>query len=811
MTDDAKLLAYLKRVTAELQYAKRQLRDLEDASREPIAVVGMACRAPGGVDSPEGLWDLVSGEVDAVREVPSDRGWDLERVYDADMGGVGTTYTVDGGFLDDVAGFDPEFFGISPRDALAMDPQQRLLLECAWEACERACIDPTSLMGSDTGVFAGGLATDYGKGVTRIPSGMEGLLQIGRISNMLAGRITHALGLQGPALAVDTGCSSSLVALHLACQALRAGQCSLALAGGVMVYSTPEHFVEYSRLGMLSRRGRCRSYSAAADGMGWGEGAGMLLLERLSHARRHRHRVFAQIRGTALTSDGRGNGLLAPNGLSQQQAMRRALRDAGIPPHHVDAVEGHGTGTVLGDTLEARALQQVYGRDRHPERPLWLGSVKSNIAHSQAAAGAIGIIKMSMALGHGVLPRSLYSDLPVPDIDWDRAGVRLLKETVSWPSTGRPRMAAVSGTGVSGVNAHVILEQAADQDVPRRPPSQDPRAPAVPLVISARTPAALRAQAARLRAFLQDRPELDTADVAHSLATTRTSFAHRAAVPAEDRDQALRALGALAEGTTEPGLIRNPGGRGRAAGLPRVTADAVEAYLNGETVGWKTVLAQTPPLEAGTRPVEADTRPVEADTRPVELPTYAFQRRRYWLHDPRPAPATEVPGSDLSLQYQGIEHRGALVVAGLTTPTNNADDQDGLVAVTHVWERFIADGLADRLTGAAGNSALHAVYTDYESDHNGDFTYLLGYAVDDPAALPDGMQIRRIPASKYAVFTSGRGPLLKTGLAAWRRIWELEDSGRLPGERTYVADFEVHEHHDPDLQDGLSRIYVGIR
>ncbi|UGT45356.1 type I polyketide synthase [Nocardia yamanashiensis] len=557
MADDDELRRYLKKTAKELYDTKQRLRTLTDRMREPIAIVGMSCRYPGGVRSPEQLWQLTADGVDAIGGYPADRGWDLARLFDPDPDAAGTIYTRDGGFLDEIGDFDAAFFGIGPREAAAMDPQQRLMLEAAWEALEDAGIDPNSLRGSETGVFAGVIHQHYGPriGSATIGAETEGHAYLGVSNSVLAGRIAYTFGFTGPAIAVDTACSSSLVAIHLACQALRSGDTDVALAGGVTVMSDPSLLIAFARQRALSGDARCKAFAAAADGTGFSEGLGMLVLERLSDAQRAGHHVLAVIRGSAVNQDGASNGLTAPNGPSQERVIAQALAGAGLEPADIDAVEAHGTGTMLGDPIEARALIGVYGAGRAGE-PLYLGSLKSNIGHTSAAAGVGGVIKMVQAMRHGVLPKTLHVDEPTPHVDWSAGTVRLLEDSRPWPHGERVRRAGVSSFGASGTNAHLILEEA-PAVVPAAPSAEAetpaaadvaPRvtADSVALVVSAKSEAALRTQADRLRQWLLERPEVDAHELAHALASSRALLDWRGAVTGRDRDELLAGLADLA-------------------------------------------------------------------------------------------------------------------------------------------------------------------------------------------------------------------------------------------------------------------------
>ncbi len=625
--EEQKAVTYLRRALLDLNETRRRLHDAESRLTEPIAIIGMGCRYPGGVRSPEDLWELVAAGRDAVSELPCNRGWDPEALAPASPDDPTATYK--GGFIDDVCDFDAEFFGIGEEEARLMDPQQRLLLETAWEACEYAGVDIGALRGSDTGVFTGiGMITYAAWMFGAVSETVDGYCTLGTAGSMISGRLAHVLKLEGPAITVDTACSASSVSLHLACQALRQGDSSMALAGGAAIMATPWMYIasnpEMKGIA-LGREARCRSFADAAtvNSLVLAEGAGMVLLERLSDARRHGREVLGVIRGSAYNQDGASNGLTAPNGLAHERVIRRALRNSGLSPDQVDAVEAHGIGTMLGDPIEAQALIACYGRGREADRPLWMGSMKSNLGHTQAAGGVGGVIKMIMAMRHGVLPKTLHVDAPSRLIDWSSGAVSLLVEPAPWVKGDQPRRAAAHSFGMSGTNAHIILEEVPPGEAPAPSPERRARLEGasgtpVPWPISGRGEEGLRRQAQRLAQFLAERPELDVADIGRSLAA-RPSLSHRVVLAGANRSELLERL----EQVCESGL---------AAGAPEGSADPgsygafaslAHAWVAGSEVDWEPLFA-------------------ELDARPVRLPTYAFARRHHWI-DSSPLWAADGP------------------------------------------------------------------------------------------------------------------------------------------------------------------------
>ncbi|HMC49937.1 MAG TPA: type I polyketide synthase, partial [Solirubrobacterales bacterium] len=573
MADRETLSKYLRRVTGELRQTQQRLHAMERREAEPVAIVGMSCRFPGGVGSAEDLWDLVVAGADAIGPFPTNRGWRLGSLFHPDPAHGGTSYASEGGFIEGADRFDADFFQINPLEAQAMDPAQRHLLEVSWEALENAAVDPLSLRGEPVGVFTGISTADYSI-VPKVEPQIEGYFGFGCSPSFAAGRISYFLGVEGPALTVDTACSSSLVAMHLAMRALRSGECTLGLVGGATVRATPKMFTEFSRLRGLAPDGRSKSFSDEADGTGWGEGVGVLVLERLSDAERNGRRPLALLRGSSINQDGASNGQTAPNGTAQERVIRQALADARLAPRDIDAVEAHGTGTSLGDPIEAGALIATYGQER--ERPLYLGSIKSNVGHTEAAAGVAGVIKVAMAMRAGSLPRTLHAERPSSKIDWASGSVELLSESQPWLATGRPRRAGVSSFGASGTNAHVVVEEAPPRREDERggegssePVSSEEQAFAGPLpfVLSAKSRAALRESAARLRRRLEADPSTSLVDLAWSLASTRAALEHRGVAIADDPARLSAALEALARGSSSPDLALGRARRGKLAYL----------------------------------------------------------------------------------------------------------------------------------------------------------------------------------------------------------------------------------------------------
>jgi acyl transferase domain-containing protein len=634
-SDEQKAVRYLKRALVELEDARRRADELQESLFEPIAIIGMSCRLPGGVTSPQELWRLVSAGEEGLGALPDDRGWDLQG-----LGAAGAASAFRGGFVDAV-NFDADFFGIPQAQAVAMDPQHRLLLESTWEACEDGGIDPTTLRKTDTGVFVGLNVQSYGTCLLgAVHEGSEGFVTAGNAGSMASGRVAGTLGLEGPAVTLDSACSSAGVALHLACQSLRMRECSLAMVGGVTVISTPWMYAEFSRQSLFpfSADNRCKSFAADADGTVFSEGVGVLMLERLSDARRLGHDVLAVVRGSAVNQDGLSNGLTAPNGLAHEHVIQRALTNAGLSAGQIDAIEGHGMGTALGDPIEAQALLSTYGREGG--KPTWLGSVKSNIGHTQAASTIAAVIKMVMAMRHELLPKTLHVGAPSRHVDWASGSLSLLVEPVAWERREEPRRAAVHALGMSGTNVHIILEE---------PPSR-PESPAgvastpagfaddgegvVPWVLSASDGAALSRQARALAEFVEQHPEHSPADIGLSLACGRARLRNRAVVLGEHRDRLLRSLWSLADGRVEPLVLaaENPvAGDGRVdAAIDAVRRSIAEEVSSAARGGLEATLESSARWLRGEQ-VDWDARFAAASARVrVRLPTYRFDRVRHW-------------------------------------------------------------------------------------------------------------------------------------------------------------------------------------
>jgi acyl transferase domain-containing protein len=633
-SDEQKAVRYLRRALIELEDARKRADELQESMLEPIAIIGMSCRLPGGVTSPQELWRLVSAGEEGLGELPDDRGWDLQG-----LGEAGEAPAFRGGFIDAV-NFDADFFGVPRAQAVAMDPQHRLLLESAWEACEDAGVDPTSLRKTDTGVFVGLNVQSYGTCLLgAVHEGSEGFVTAGNAGSMASGRVAGTLGLEGPAVTLDSACSSAGVALHLACQSLRARECSLAIVGGVTVISTPWMYAEFSRQSLfpLSADNRCKSFADDADGTVFSEGVGVLVLERLSEARRLGHDVLAVVRGSAVNQDGLSNGLTAPNGLAHEHVIQRALANAGLSAGQIDAIEGHGMGTALGDPIEAQALLCTYGRGREDGKPTWLGSVKSNIGHTQAASTIAAVIKMVMAMRHELLPKTLHVGAPSRHVDWSSGSLSLLVEPVAWQRRTEPRRAAVHALGMSGTNVHIILEEP-----PQPEPSASVSAPegtggdgdrVVPWILSASDGAALSRQARALAEAVERHPEYALADIGLSLAGGRARLRNRAVVLGEDRDRMLRSLWSLADGRVEPLVLT---AESPAAGDDRLDAaletarrSIAEEVASPARERWEEMLESSVRWLRGEQ-IDWGARFAAAGARRVRLPTYRFDRERHW-------------------------------------------------------------------------------------------------------------------------------------------------------------------------------------
>ncbi|ROP34828.1 phosphopantetheine binding protein [Saccharothrix texasensis] len=790
---------------------------------EPIAVIGMACRFPLGITTPEGLWEMVDGGVDAIGDVPTDRGWDLDQLLDPTPGLAGRSATGKGAFLTGAADFDAEFFGISPREARAMHPQQRLLLETSWEAVEDAGIDPASLRGEQVGVFVGAMNVDYGPRMHQAPADVQGAVLTGTTLSVASGRISYVFGFEGPALTIDTGCSASSVSIHQACRSLRSGESTLALAGGVSVLTTPGLYTEFTKQGGLAPDGRAKSFSADADGTSWGEAVGVLALARLDDALRLGYPVHAVIRGSAVNHDGSSNGLTAPNGTAQQRVIRQALADAGLAPADVDAVEAHGTGTRLGDPIEANAVIAVYGRDR--DTPLWLGSLKSNIGHTQISSGVGGVLKVVMAMRHGVLPRTLHAERPTTRVDWSAGDVRLLREPVPWPRGRRPRRAGVSSFGISGTNTHIVLEEP-----PLPAPVARTAVGVAPCVLSAKTAQALRAQAERLHAHVTAHPALAVEEIGAAMAA-KARFEHRAVVLAGDRDELLAGLDAVARDVTAPNVVRaaarpvdgvvvvrrgGGGVTGFADDLPVLVLDPAEAAARADALvadGYELFVGDVAGLRVeGAVVVESGPRELLAraeahgavvdwsgafgGARPAPVPTYPFQRKRFWLDAPadegfapnRPAELLEVAWTPVA------DPGGQGAFTALTAP-----DGDPRTAVAAVLARLrdTAGPLVVHLPGdGVAHAAVAGLVRSAQAEQPGRIVLLHGDADFAAAARSGEPEVRVVGGRVSAARLAPAAPTTRPPLSLGEAVLVTGATGALGAQ---VARHLVRRHGVRDL------------
>src|SRR6266542_4432464 len=775
-----------------------------------IAIVGIGCRYPGGIVDVETFWRVLDEGIDAVTEVPRER-WDIDAFYDPDPAAPGKMTTRRGGFLAEIDRFDAEFFGISPREAVSLDPQQRLLLETSWEALEHAGIAAERLEGSGTGVFVGLMSHEYGTYGT-LAGGLErldGYVGTGSLASVASGRISYVLGLQGPSMTVDTACSSSLLATHLACQSLRQGECSLALAGGVTLMLTPGLFVEFSRLRGLAADGRCKTFSASADGTGWSEGCGMVVLERLSDARRNGHRVLAVIRGSAVNQDGRSNGLTAPNGPAQEAVIRRALAQAGVQPSEVQYVECHGTGTPLGDPIEVQALGHVLGEGRQPERPVVIGSIKSNLGHTQAAAGAAGVMKVVLALAHERIPKSLHFDAPNPHIPWDELPVTVAAEPVEWRRNGTRRIAGVSSFGVSGTNAHVVIEEAPVEE--RAPAATAAAGPAL-VVLSGKSEAAREEAAVRLRAHLEAHPEQTLAEVAYTLATSRTHHEQRLALAVTSREELLAALAAAdgVRGRVQRGktawLFTGQGAQ--APGMGRALAEAFPAFREALEAAFT---AFAPHLEQPLAEVMwSDATGLLNQTVYTQPAMFAFESAlaalwRSWGVEP-----DWVAG-------HSIGELAAAYVAGVFT----LEDAARLVAMRgRLMQALPQDGAMVSI--AAGEAEVAAALTARVAVAavNGPEAVVISGEAGEVTAIAEAFAGRGVRTKRLEVSHAFHSPLMEPMLAEFRRAAESIEyraperplvsmlTGRLAGPELGTAEYwERHVRDAVRFGDGIAALH----